>query len=95
VVAPDVTGLAAMRRVGSLAAALERGLEASPRVAHSLLAAGGARAAEETRALAAIDVAARPLDMAPEDAAPRTRPRSWPGGCRPRRRCSAPTSCGA
>jgi hypothetical protein len=68
VVAPDVSGLAAMRRVGSLAAALERGLEASPRVAHSLLAAGGARAAEETRALAAIDVAARPLDMAPEDA---------------------------
>jgi hypothetical protein len=69
VVAPDASGLAAVRRVGAVAAALERGLEASPRLAHSLLAAGGVRAAEEARAVAAIDVAARPLDLAPEDAA--------------------------
>lgn len=71
VAAADATTLAATRRVGRIAAALERGLEASPKLAHSLLVAGGGRAAEDSRLLAAVDVAARPLDPAMEDTDPR------------------------
>jgi PAS domain-containing protein len=68
VVVSDASGLAAVRRLGRVAAALERRLESSPGLAHSLFAAGGARAAEEMATLAALDVAARPLHLAPEEA---------------------------
>jgi PAS domain-containing protein len=68
VVVADASDLAAVRRLGRVAAALEGGLAASPGLAHSLLAVGGARAAEEMGALAAVEVVARPLDLTPEDA---------------------------